>query len=301
MKKLIVIGGATATGKTALAIRVAQWLNTEILSADSRQFYREMNIGTAKPSLSELALVPHHFINSHTISENYSVGAFEKEALELLELRFKQYDHIVLTGGSGLYIQAVCEGFDQFPDVSHNIKSQVEAGIRTGGIEWLQQTLEQLDPQYFSKVDRQNPARLIRAVEVSMEAGKPYSTFLNQVEKRPRFFESVYLLLDLPRPLLYERIDKRVDEMIIAGLEEEARSLIPYRNHPALKTVGYEEFFDYFDGKMSLDHTIEKIKQHSRNYAKRQVTWFNKHGNWNRFLPDEWGKIQSFLTEKLLV
>jgi tRNA dimethylallyltransferase len=260
-----------------------------------------MNIGTAKPSQSELALVRHHFIDSHSISENYSVGAFEKDALLLLEKLFKQYDHVVLTGGSGLYIRTICEGLDNFPEVSSNIKKQVEEGVQTGGIEWLQQTLEQLDPQHFSKVDRQNPARLIRAVEVSLEAGKPYSTFLNQAEKRSRFFESVYLLLDWPRPLLYERIDKRVDEMIIAGLEEEARSLIPYRNHPALKTVGYEEFFDYFDGKMTRGQTIEKIKQHSRNYAKRQVTWFNKHGNWSRFLPNEWEKIQSFLTEKLSV
>lgn len=299
MKKLIVVGGATATGKTALAIQLAQWLKAEILSADSRQFYREMIIGTAKPSSAELALVPHHFIDSHSIAENYSVGAYEKDALRLLEKLFQDHDYVILAGGSGLYIRAVCEGLDTFPDISEATKKWVEEGERTGGLPWLQETLQQSDPQHFSQVDQQNPARLRRAVEVSLETGKPYSSFLKQAENVARPFEIVYLLCDLPRQDLYERIDLRVDQMIQSGLAEEARNLLPFRNHPALKTVGYEEYFNYFDGKFSQIEAIAKIKQHSRNYAKRQVTWFNKHGNWTKFLPTEWDKIKAFLSDRL--
>lgn len=299
MKKLIVVGGPTASGKTAVAIRLAKWLGTEILSADSRQFYREMTIGTAKPDEAELQAVPHHFINSHSIQERYSVGAYEKDALALLEQLFQRLDVVIITGGSGLFIRAVCEGLDSFPEISDATRDKVEAGEREGGLEWLKATLQQLDPIHFERIDRQNPARLRRAVEVCLESGKPYSAFLNHSGRRSRFFDPVYLLLDWPRTVLYQRIDNRVDQMIASGLEEEARSLEPYRNHPALKTVGYEEFFDYFDGKITRAEAVDKIKQHTRNYAKRQVTWFNKHGDWTRFSPDDFQGIQAFVSQRL--
>ncbi len=296
MKHLLVIGGATATGKTALAIRLAQRFGTEILSADSRQFYREMNIGTAKPDPAELALVKHHFIDSLSVADTFSVGDFEREALRILENLFLEKDVAILAGGSGLYIRAVCEGLDPFPDISDEVKTTVEQGERSGGLGWLQQELSQRDPAYFSVVDRQNPARLRRALEVCLESGAAYSGFL-QNEKRTRAFHPLYLLLDLPRPELYTRIEARVDAMIAAGLEAEARALLPWRNRPALHTVGYEEWFDFFDGKMSREETIDKIKQHSRNYAKRQATWFRKHGHWTAFHPDDREAIDVYLSQ----
>jgi tRNA dimethylallyltransferase len=300
MKKLIVVGGPTASGKTSIAIRLAKWLGSEIVSADSRQFYREMSIGTAKPDIEELQAVPHHFINSHSIQERYSVGAFEKDALELLEQLFQRLDVVIMTGGSGLYIKAVCEGLDSFPDISDATRKRVEIGEKNGGLEWLQASLHQLDPIHFERIDRQNPARLRRALEVCLETGKPYSSFLDQSGRRSRFFDPIYLLLDWPREVLYQRIDNRVDQMIASGLEVEALSLMPYRDHPALKTVGYEEFFDFFDGKITKAVAVDKIKQHSRNYAKRQVTWFNKHGDWTRFSPDDFKGIQAFLSQRLV-
>lgn len=289
-KKLLVIGGATASGKTALAIRLAQHFGTEILSADSRQFYHEMSIGTAKPDAAELAAVRHHFIDTLYVTDDFSVGDFERAALDVLENIFENRDFAVLAGGSGLYIRAVCEGLDVFPDVSAAAREAVEAGFQSGGLPWLQNEVARRDPDYFESVDRQNPARLRRALEVSWETGRPYSVFL-QNEKKPRSFEPVYILLDWPREVLYARIEARVDAMLAAGLEAEARALLPHRDRPALRTVGYEEWFDFFDGKMSREETIDKIKQHTRNYAKRQATWFRKHGDWHSCRPDEWERI----------
>lgn len=299
MKKLIVLGGATATGKTALAIRLAQQLGTEILSADSRQFYREMSIGTAKPSAAELSAAPHHFIDILSVAEDYSVGDFERDALGLLEKIFQEKEVAILVGGSGLYLRAVCEGLDKFPDISVETKMAVESGEKNGGLPWLQQELSKRDPVQYSKIDRQNPARLRRALEVCIETNLPYSSFLQQNERPARPFQPIYILLDLPRPSLYQRIDARVDAMIADGLEAEARSLLPFRHRPPLKTVGYEELFEYFDGNISLDEAIDKIKQHSRNYAKRQVTWFAKHGAWQRFNPTEGPEIMTFLNKLL--
>jgi tRNA dimethylallyltransferase len=277
-KKLIVIGGATASGKTALAIKLAQEYNTEIISADSRQFYRQMTIGTAKPSLEELAAVKHHFIDNLDISEDYSVGDFEREAMQVLEKIFETKEVAILVGGSGLFLKAIYEGFDEFPEVSEMTKNRV-AALEIEGLEVMQKTLQQIDYQHFNKMDNQNPARLRRALELCLETGKPYSeSILNK--KKPRNFQTQFILLDPPRPKLYARINERVDNMIVAGLEEEARSLLPYRHKNALKTVGYEEWFDFFDGKMSHSETIDKIKQHTRNYAKRQGTWFRKYGDW---------------------
>lgn len=293
MKQLIVIGGATATGKTALAIRLAQQFGAEILSADSRQFYREMNIGTAKPGPEELATVKHHFIDSLHVTDSFSVGEYERDALRILNDLFREKDVAILVGGSGLFIRAVCEGLDAFPEISPETREIVSEGEQTGGLFWLQQELARLDPDYFAVVDRQNPARLRRALEVCIESSLPFSGFL-QNEKKPRPFQPRYLLLDLPRPELYARIEARVDVMISAGLEEEARSLLPYRRLPPLRTVGYEEWFDFFDGKTTREETIVRIKQHSRNYAKRQATWFRKHGDWSAFHPDDKAGIAAF-------
>jgi tRNA dimethylallyltransferase len=305
MKKLIVIGGATATGKTALAIRLAQHFDTEILSADSRQFYREMSIGTAKPSPAELGAARHHFIDMLSVAEDYSVGDFERDALATLEAIFEgretakstrsaPKDVAILVGGSGLYIRALCEGLDKFPDISLETREFVDAGALNGGLSWLQNELSERDPLHFANVDKQNPARLRRALEVCFETGQPYSSFLQQGKKNPRPFQPIYILLESPRAALYSRIDARVDGMIAAGLETEVRDLLPYRHRSPLSTVGYEEFFDFFDGKTSREEAIDKIKQHSRNYAKRQGTWFSKHGDWTAFRPDQYAEILAF-------
>lgn len=285
-KHLIVLGGATATGKTAVAVRLAQALGTEVLSADSRQFYREMSIGTAKPSQAELGGVPHHFLDFRSVSEPYSVGDFERDALQVLEQIFQKKNVAILVGGSGLYLRAVYAGLDEFPSVSPQTKARVQAGEETGGLAWLQAQVAERDPAYFARVDRQNPARLRRALEVCYESGRPYSDFLAQ-DKPGRNFETHLILLELPRLELYARINARVDRMVAAGLEAEARALLPHRHLPALHTVGYEEWFDFFDGTCTREETIEKIKQHSRNYAKRQATWFRKHGDWTVFHPDQ--------------
>ena len=290
----MVIGGATATGKTALAIRLAQHFGTEILSADSRQFYRGLDIGTAKPTAAELATVPHHFIDFLDITQDFSVGEYERAALRQLTLLFQQKQVAVLVGGSGLFLRAVCEGLDTFPNVPPEIKKQVAAAEQAGGLPWLQAETARLDPAYFATVDQQNPARLRRALEVALSSGQPYSAFLQQA-RTPRPFTPIYLLLEWPRPQLYARIEARVEAMIAAGLEAEARRCLPFRHRTALKTVGYTEWFDYFDGQIDRATAIGQIKQHSRNYAKRQATWFRKHGDWTAFHPDDWAGIMAFL------
>lgn len=297
-KYLLVIGGATATGKTALAIRLAQHFAAEILSADSRQFYREMSIGTAKPSADELRAATHHFIDSLSVSEDFSVGDFERQALKTLDALFQQHDVAIMVGGSGLFLQAVCEGLDHFPTVTAEIKEQVSELALSGGLIWMQEELKRRDPVYFATVDQQNPARLRRALEVCYASALPYSSFLGK-GKNDRLFTPVYLLLDVPRPELYTRIDARVDWMLEAGLETEARNLLPYRDLTALRTVGYEDFFAFFDGEITYTEAVDKIKQHSRNYAKRQATWFRKHGEWAAFRPEQWDDIVAFVENKV--
>ncbi len=296
-KFLVVIGGATATGKTAAAIQLARAFGTVILSADSRQFYREMSIGTAKPTAEERSAVQHYFIDSLHITDSYSVGDFERDALSVLEDIFQKNDIAILVGGSGLFLQAVYAGLDSFPVITTETRTWVAAGEKSGGLSWLQEQVALLDPDYFSRVDRHNPARLRRALEVCRESGQPFSAFL-QREKPARPFQSALVLLERPRAELYARINARVDEMIAAGLEAEARALLPYRDYPALRTVGYEEWFAFFDGKISREEVIDKIKQHSRNYAKRQATWFRKHGEWKAFHPDDQAGILAYCREK---
>lgn len=290
-KKLLVIGGATASGKTALAIRLAQHFHTCILSADSRQFYKEMNIGTAKPTTTELAAASHHFINHLSIQESYSVGDFEREAIHLLRQLFENQDVVILVGGTGLYLRAVCEGIDELPTTPLSIRQDLEQVYQREGIEPLQNELKTNDPIYFETVDRQNPMRLIRALSVIRATGQPFSAFRTG-EKAARFFTPIYVKTELPRPILYERINQRVDIMLENGLLEEVERLLPFKQLQALQTVGYQEFFDYFEGKTTFAQAVELVKQHSRNYAKRQETWFRKSPpQYMPFAPSDWEKI----------
>lgn len=297
-KYLLVIGGPTAVGKTAIAVRLAQHFETVVLSADSRQFYREMNIGTAKPTPEERQGVQHYFIDTLNIEQTYSVGDFERDALAVLADIFQQKDIAILVGGSGLYLQAVYVGLDAFPPISAETRAYVQRGEAAGGLVWLQQQVAERDPQYFAVSDQRNPARLRRALEVCLESGRPFSSFRRQ-KSAPRPFRPLLALLQLPRPALYARIEQRVEAMLAAGLEAEARALWPYRHRPALRTVGYEEWFDYFEGKISRQQAIEKIKQHTRNYAKRQETWFRKYGNWTPFHSDDWNALAQWAEQQL--
>ncbi len=297
-KFLIVVGGATATGKTDIAIRLAQHFDTAVLSADSRQFYREMSIGTAKPTEAERRGVPHYFIDMLSVVEPYSVGDFERDALRVLDEVFQRRDVAVLVGGSGLYLKAVYEGLDTFPPILEATRARVREGEATGGLVWLQKQVAALDPDYFQTVDRKNPARLRRALEVCLESGRPFSSF-RQRKSAPRPFTPILLLLQRPRSELYERIHRRVDAMLAAGLEAEVRVLYPYRHLPALRTVGYKEWFPFFEGILSREHVVERIRQHTRNYAKRQETWFRKHGAWTAFHPDQWADILQWVQAQM--
>jgi tRNA dimethylallyltransferase len=285
-KTLLVITGPTAAGKTAAAIEIAQRLKTEIVSADSRQFYREMSIGTAKPSAEELAAVKHHFIDSHSIHDNFTVGDFEKKGLAVIESLFQQHDVVLLVGGSGLFIKAICEGLDELPQAAPGVREALNETFSEQGIGFLQEKLKAVDPAYYRQVDLNNPQRLIRALEVYESTGKPFSSYRTApVNARP--FNIVKIGLTLPREQLYDRINKRVDQMVAQGLVEEVRSLLPYRHLNALNTVGYSELFDYFDGKIGLDTAIDLIKQNTRRFAKRQLTWFRKDTSIQWYNPME--------------
>jgi tRNA dimethylallyltransferase len=294
--QLIVIAGPTASGKTAAAIRLAQYYNTVIVSADSRQFYREMSIGTAKPTPEELAAAKHYFIDSHSITDNFSVGDYEQQGLALLAELFKSHDKVILVGGSGLYIKALCEGFDDIPQADPEIREQLNLEFAQKGITALQEELKIADPVFYGQADLNNPQRVIRALEVFRSTGQPFSSFRKAtVNVRP--FSSIKIGLDLPREVLYNRINQRVDDMIKQGLVDEARSLLPYRHLNALNTVGYSELFDYFDGKTDLHSAIELIKQNTRHFAKRQLTWFRKDKEIKWLEPDD---IQPEKIEALL-
>ncbi|HEY8781026.1 MAG TPA: tRNA (adenosine(37)-N6)-dimethylallyltransferase MiaA [Mucilaginibacter sp.] len=274
-KALIVIAGPTASGKTAAAIELAKYYKTVIVSADSRQFYREMSVGTAKPTNEELAAVKHYFINSLSITENYTAGDYEKQSLDLLRDLFKIHDVVILVGGSGLFIKAVCEGFDKFPDAKPGVREKLNKEFEEKGINALQEKLKIADPEYYEKVDRNNPQRVIRALEVFESTGNPFSYYRSSnINKRP--FRIIKFGLKMERVILYQRINRRTDDMIIQGLVEEVRFLLPYRHFNALNTVGYTELFDYFDGETDLQTAIGLIKQNTRRFAKRQITWFGK-------------------------
>ncbi len=274
-KRLIVISGATAIGKTALSIQLALHFNSEIISADSRQFYKELKIGAAPPSEEELAKVKHHFIQHLSVKDDYNVGLFEKDAIAVLYTLFKKTDTLIMAGGSGLYIDAVCNGLDTFPKVNEKIKKELIAEYKNKGITFLQDELKQRDPVYFDIVDINNPQRLIRALVVIRESRKPFSSFRNKTSAK-RDFKISHFSLEMEREKLYERINRRVDLMMEEGLVNEVENLITYRNKNALQTVGYKELFAFFDGEMNLEEAIEKIKQNTRRFAKRQISWFKR-------------------------
>lgn len=284
MKYLITIVGPTAIGKTALSISLAEHFNCEIISCDSRQFFKEMTIGTAVPNQEELASAKHHFIQNKSIFENYTVGDYEKEALQKLEELFKTNDFAILIGGSGLYVDAILKGFDEFPDIDPTIRSEVNSNFEKLGIEYLQQQLQKLDPDYYQKISLenpqtlQNPQRMMRFTEVCIGTGKPYSSFLNQ-KKNNRNFSPVLIGLEADREIIYSRINKRVDIMMNEGLLEEAKTLYPNKELNALQTVGYRELFSYFDGEFNLNFAIDEIKKNTRRFSKRQLTWFRRNEN----------------------
>lgn len=275
MQQLIVIEGPTASGKTFLGVTLAQALNSVVISADSRQFYRELAIGTAKPTEEEMQGVPHYFVDSHSIHDPVSSARFEREALALLQNELKALRHVVVAGGSGMFIDALCVGLDPIP-ADAGVQARLRGELERNGLEPLLEELQQKDPGYFNEADTENPARVLRALEVIRLTGKPFSQW-RQNKPAPRPFEVKRFVIDHPREQLYERINLRVDHMIAAGLLEEARSVYDVRELPPLQTVGYKECFDYFDGKTDLPTCIARIKQHTRNYAKRQLTWFKRH------------------------
>ncbi len=293
-KYLVVIAGPTGVGKTSLAIQLAKHYSSKIISADSRQFYKEMNIGTAKPSPQELSEAEHFFINSLSIHDNYSIGDFEKDVLKCLDKLFEENQLVFFVGGSGLYINAVLNGVDEFENVSEETKEKVKLNYEQKGLIWLQQQLEKLDPDYYNTVDINNPQRLQRALEVCFETGKPYSSFLSNI-KKIRNFETIKILINTDREVLYERINKRVDEMVKNGLIEEAKKLYPHKKLNALNTVGYKELFAHFDNEIALADAIDLIKQKTRNYAKRQLTWFKNQDTYDTFGPDDMEKIKAYL------
>ena len=275
-KRLLYVAGPTASGKTSLAIALAQHFDTEIISCDSRQFYKEMSIGTAVPNSEELAAAKHHFIQQRSIHQPYSIGAFQREALDSLKTLFKTKDTVILVGGSGLYADALIDGLDHFPEVDPAFREQLNNQLEHDGIEALATRLKDIDPAYHQKVDLGNPHRLIRALEICLSSGLPYSSFLGN-KKAPTFFKSQKIILQWDRSILYERINKRVDQMVAAGLEAEAQSLYLNKDVNALQTVGYREWFTHFDGIFDRTTTLEEIKKNTRRYAKRQTTWFKRY------------------------
>ncbi|WP_114752170.1 tRNA (adenosine(37)-N6)-dimethylallyltransferase MiaA [Pleomorphovibrio marinus] len=295
---LLVISGPTAVGKSDLCIKLAKKFNTSIISSDSRQFFKEMNIGTSKPSEEELAKVPHFFINSLSIFEGYDVRKFETDVINMLNWLFKMRRMVIMTGGSGLYIDAVTKGLDEIPAVEEVVREELNVLYRQEGIGVLQQKLSALDPEYYEKVDLQNPQRLIRALEVTIGTGKPYSSY--RLEKRAsRPFSVIKIGLERDREELYQRVNERMDAMIEMGLFEEAASLFHLRHLNALQTVGYKEIFDYMAGKYDKEEAIRLLKRNSRRYAKRQLTWLRRDGEYTWFRPDEEDIITSFIVDQM--
>jgi len=297
---LIVVCGPTAVGKTSLAIELAKHFETIIISADSRQFYREMNIGTAKPNPEELSKIPHHFVNNLSIYSEFSAGQFEEEALQVLNDHFveKPTVPILMAGGSGLFIQAVCEGFDDLPETDKSIRTAIVEQYENKGIEFLQQQLQVKDPAYYKLVDQKNPQRLIRALEVIESTGKTFTTYRNR-QPTPRKFKTIYLGLQMERAQLYQRINQRVDLMMQQGLLKEVKKLQLHKNLNALQTVGYTELFNYLEGLTTLEEAIELIKRNSRRYAKRQLTWFRRNKKIKWFQPNELKNILTYINQKI--
>ena len=293
---LIVIVGPTASGKTELAVQLAEAFKTEIISADSRQFYREMTVGTAKPSAAELRGVPYRLVDFLSIHDAYTVGQYEHDALVCLSEVFQKHRTAILAGGSGLFVKAVCEGFDEMPPSDVEVRERLSTLFRAQGLKPLLERLRAADPVYYDRVDRQNPQRVMRALEVFEATGKPYSAF-RKGNRKERPFRTLKIGLELPREKLYERIDERVDAMIAAGLFEEAESLFPYRYLNALQTVGYTEIFDFLEGKYDREECVRLLKRNTRRYAKRQMTWFRRDGGIKWFSVPDFVEIEGYIKE----
>ena len=297
-KHLVVIAGPTGSGKTDLSIRVARYYHCPIISTDSRQFYRGIPIGTAQPTAEELQMAEHHFIADRELKDDFNSGAYETEALSRLEELFQKHDIVVAVGGSGLYIKALCEGMDDLPEVDPRLRKELNSRCKAEGVEALAEELHRLDPDFYEVVDRKNPARVVRALEVCISTGKTYSSLRSGV-KRQRPFNIIKIAVNMDREVLYERIDLRVDKMVQAGLYDEALKVYPLRELNALQTVGYREWFDHFDGKISREEAIELIKRNSRRYAKRQLTWFRADKDFEWFEPSETDKILEYIDSKI--
>jgi tRNA dimethylallyltransferase len=293
-----VVAGPTAVGKTDLAIKLAEYFNTEIISSDARQFYREMEIGTAKPSKEQIDRVQHHFIDHKSVSELYGAGDFANDCLKLLNTLFAKKDVLILVGGSGLYIDAVLKGMDEFEKVPVAIRERLNAQYLEKGLSWLGGQLLLKDPEYYQQVDDQNPQRIIRALEVIEHTGEKFSTFLKRVPAK-RDFTAIKLLINLPRPELYRRIEDRVDQMMSKGLLKEVMDLQKFWSYNALKTVGYKELVEHIEGATDLITAVNKIKQHTRNYAKRQLTWFRNRDNFKEFEPRQTEEIIRYINQQM--
>lgn len=286
IKQLIVVVGPTGSGKTDLSIRLARHYGAPILSTDSRQFYRGLAIGTAQPTAAQLQAAEHHFIASHAVDDDINCGSYEVQALACLERLYARHDRVIAVGGSGLYVRALCEGMDDLPQADEALRGALMRRLEDEGTEALAEELRRLDPAYYEQVDRRNPARVVRALEVCLQTRRPYSE-QRTGRRRERPFGIVKIGVDLPREELYARIDLRVEAMLAEGLEAEARAMLPHRHLNALRTVGYREFFDFFDGRISRDEAVEQIKRNSRRYAKRQLTWFRRDPQVQWFRPEE--------------
>ena len=296
-KTLIAIGGPTGVGKTATAIALAQHYGCQIINADSRQVYHELNIGVNKPGKDQLTQVPHHLIGHVSIEQPYSAGMYERDAMGVIRTLFQKNNKLILVGGTGLYMKAVLQGLDEFPGISDEIKSTVDAFYQTEGLQGLQKQVASVDPEYYKTADQKNPRRLSRALEVYYSTGKPYSEQRNN-QIKARDFNPITIFINDERQKVYNQIDHRVDEMIQQGLEQEVRSLIPFRHLKSLETVGYREWWDFFDGAIKKEIVIEKIKQHTRNYAKRQWTWW-KPLKWSSFAPNDIHKIIEYIDQAI--
>lgn len=295
---LVMIVGPTGSGKTDLSLAVACHFGSPVVGADSRQIYKGMAVGTAQPTPEQLSKVQHYFIASHEITDNYTCARYEEEALVLLDELFKKHNVVVAVGGSGLYIDALCSGMDPMPDTDDGLRAQLVQRLKENGLDDLLEQLEQLDPVCYEKIDHANPQRVMRALEVCIQTGKPYSA-LRQGLKQDRDFNVIKIGTLMPREELYARINRRVDDMIAAGLESEARNLYPHRHLNALQTVGYREWFSYFDGETTREEAVELIKRNSRRYAKRQMTWFGRDETITWFDPSDTGKIIAWLDERI--
>jgi tRNA dimethylallyltransferase len=290
-KLLIIIAGPTAVGKSAIAMTLAETLGCSIFSADSRQIYKRMDIGTAKPSIADMQRVRHFFVDHVDLNQHYTVGNYEEEISVALERYFEENDVAVVVGGTGLYINALVQGIDVFPDTPEDVRDQIQHLYDNNGLFYIQDLLKQKDPQYYDQVDLMNSRRITRALEVCFHTGQPYSNFLGKKGKKSKPYDEIHVLLNMDRQLLYDRIGSRVDAMVAAGLVEEAYSLFEFRSAKALETVGYRELFMHFDGDIGLTNAIELVKQNTRRYAKRQMAWFRKFGDWEFFEHDEIEKI----------